>query len=113
MPRIRCQPAFGHLPTVMLSAMPEPRYGSCWSAFFRKPADLDTLLRNVDVFTAERLGAVYARTAPSRLRPAAGGRSTRGAGSSAFRSVYPELRARGRQAMVGLASELPPIAPLP
>jgi hypothetical protein len=35
--RVRCQPAFAHLPTVMLSAMPEPRDGPpCWSQA-RKP----------------------------------------------------------------------------
>jgi hypothetical protein len=39
----------------MLSAMPEPRDGPpCWSAFFRKPANLAMLLRTVDTFVAKR-----------------------------------------------------------
>ncbi|MFM0008521.1 response regulator [Paraburkholderia dipogonis] len=73
--RVRCQPAFAHLPIVMLSAMPEPRDGPpCWSAFFRKPADLAMLLRTVDTFVAGRLAAVSARPgaegrAASRWRP--------------------------------------------
>jgi CheY-like chemotaxis protein len=39
--RVRCQPMFADLPIVMLSATPEPANDPpCWSAFFRKPADL-------------------------------------------------------------------------
>jgi CheY-like chemotaxis protein len=54
--RVRCQPAFAHLPIVMLSAMAEPASDPrCQSAFFRKPADLVELLRTVDLFVAVRL----------------------------------------------------------
>lgn len=73
--RIRCQPALAHLPIVMLSAMPEPGDGRpCWSAFFRKPADFDMLLRTVEMFISERLSAVTvpsaaADRAPSRWQP--------------------------------------------
>jgi CheY-like chemotaxis protein len=73
--RIRCQPALAHLPIVMLSAMPEPSDSRrCWSAFFRKPAELDMLLRTVDMFIAERLAAVAVRPgatdrAASRWQP--------------------------------------------
>lgn len=59
--RIQCQPALAHVPVVMLSAMPEPGdRPRCWSAFFRKPADLGMLLRTVEAFIAERLAAGYA-----------------------------------------------------
>ena len=54
--RVRCQPAFARLPIVMLSAMAEPSADPhCWSAFFRKPADLNELLRAVNSFIAARL----------------------------------------------------------
>ncbi|WP_429407013.1 response regulator [Paraburkholderia sp. MM5482-R1] len=55
---VRCNPALAHLPIVMLSAMPGPGDGPpCWSAFFRKPADLTILMRTVEALTAERLTA--------------------------------------------------------
>jgi CheY-like chemotaxis protein len=54
--RVRCQPAFAHLPIVLMSAADEPvDRQRCWSKFFRKPADLTVLIRALDSFLAERL----------------------------------------------------------
>lgn len=53
---VKCQPGLAQVPILMLSAMPEPGAGPpCWSAFFRKPADLDMLMRTVDRLAADRL----------------------------------------------------------
>ncbi|MBC8740408.1 response regulator [Paraburkholderia sp. UCT31] len=58
---VRCNPALAHLPIILLSAMPEPGHGPpCWSAFFRKPADLSALMRTVDALAAERLAGTVA-----------------------------------------------------
>jgi CheY-like chemotaxis protein len=73
--QVRCQPAFAQLPIVVLSAAPEPPDGSPrWSTFFRKPADLSSLMRAVDSFVAERLTTAYftlvcADPASSRWQP--------------------------------------------
>jgi CheY-like chemotaxis protein len=70
--RVRCQPPFANLPIVMLSAEPEPTEGvRCWSAFFRKPVDLDLLMQCVDTFIAERLATL---SAPRESEHAAAGR---------------------------------------
>lgn len=54
--RVRCNPALAHVPIVMLSALVEPADGPlCWSAFFRKPADLARLMSAVGALAAERL----------------------------------------------------------
>ncbi|RKT22871.1 response regulator receiver domain-containing protein [Paraburkholderia sp. RAU2J] len=54
--RVKCQPALVHVPILLLSAMPEPVDGArCWSAFFRKPADLDVLMHTVDRYAANLL----------------------------------------------------------
>jgi CheY-like chemotaxis protein len=56
--RIRCQPALAEMPIVMLSSMPAPPAGPvCWSAFFRKPADLAVLMHTVNIFISERLAS--------------------------------------------------------
>jgi CheY-like chemotaxis protein len=56
--RIRCQPALAGMPIVMLSSMPEPPGEPvCWSAFFRKPADLTVLMHTVNIFISERLAS--------------------------------------------------------
>jgi CheY-like chemotaxis protein len=73
--RVRCQPAFAHLPIVMLSAMAEPGFAPrCWSAFFQKPADLQKLLQTVNAFVAARLTTSimspgFAGRTPPRWRP--------------------------------------------
>jgi len=73
--RVRCQPAFADLPIVMLSGMPEPMGAApSWTAFFRKPASFEDLLRTVDSLIAERLPTVarayrYPEAAPSRWQP--------------------------------------------
>jgi CheY-like chemotaxis protein len=73
--KVRCQPAFSQLPIVVLSAAPEsPDDSPRWSTFFRKPADLSSLMRVVDSFVAERLTAAYitlvcADPASSRWQP--------------------------------------------
>ncbi|MEW6340147.1 response regulator [Paraburkholderia fungorum] len=54
--RVRCWPAFTQVPIVLMSAAPEPTVGPrCWSMYFRKPADLSSLMRAVESFVAERL----------------------------------------------------------
>ena len=54
--RIRCQPGLAQTPIVMLSSMPEPKdERPCWTAFFRKPADLAKLMRTINLFVSERL----------------------------------------------------------
>lgn len=54
--RIRCQPGLAQTPIVMLSSMPEPKdERPCWTAFFRKPADLAKLMRTINMFVSERL----------------------------------------------------------
>lgn len=73
--RVRSQPAMSNMPIVMLSAMPEPGDGpACWSAFFRKPADLVILMHTVDRFAAQRLTArpkllAAEKGTPSRWQP--------------------------------------------
>ncbi|REE17737.1 response regulator receiver domain-containing protein [Paraburkholderia sp. BL27I4N3] len=62
---VRCNPALAHLPIILLSAMPEPGHGPpCWSAVFRKPADLSVLMQTVDALAAERLVGAVAPLAP-------------------------------------------------
>ncbi|MFM0147626.1 response regulator [Paraburkholderia sp. RL18-085-BIA-A] len=69
--RVRCQPAFARMPIVMLSAMAEPDADPhCWSAFFRKPADLNELLRVVNSFVAARLTSVAAHPSTENRVPA-------------------------------------------
>jgi hypothetical protein len=54
---VRSQPALADLPTILLSAMPEPENEPhCWTLFFREPANLDALLSTVSTLVAERLG---------------------------------------------------------
>ncbi len=73
--RVRCAPALTDLPIILLSAMPEPEDGPpCWTAFFRKPANLTRLMESVNIFIAERLAEVSGRPrfddrAPSRAQP--------------------------------------------
>jgi CheY-like chemotaxis protein len=70
--RVRCQPAFANLPIVLLSAEPEPAGdGRCWSAYFRKPADLALLMRYVDMFIADRLATL---SRPRQFEQAVSGR---------------------------------------
>ena len=73
--RVRRQPAFSQLPIVILSAAPEPAdVPPSWSIYFRKPADLSSLMRAVATFVADRLTSlcappVCADRLPSRWQP--------------------------------------------
>jgi CheY-like chemotaxis protein len=68
--RVRCQPAFADLPIILLSADAEPlEEPRCWSAFFRKPADLAVLMHCIDSLIADRL---MTRSRPRSEHPADG-----------------------------------------
>lgn len=70
--RVRCQPAFADLPIVLLSAELEPaEQPRCWSAFFRKPANLAVLMQCIDALIADRLAML---SQPRQLEHGATGR---------------------------------------
>jgi CheY-like chemotaxis protein len=69
--QVRRIPAFAQLPILMLSAAPEPAFGPvCWSVYFRKPADLPSLILAIDTFVAAHLNSPSIRLACSDLAPA-------------------------------------------
>ncbi|MHB9838017.1 response regulator [Paraburkholderia terrae] len=64
--RVRCNPATALVPIIVLSAAPEPRdEPACWSMYFRKPADLPSLILVVERLAAERLTSASVRLACS------------------------------------------------